>query len=96
MGHIPTQLDDYQRQDISKNWASKDRKKLEDYITTSRKEIPDIDDSKVKLPSSIETLGETAEKYSIQQIKDIINEWLASNHPKHIRRLYKVEKLVSE
>lgn len=94
MGHIPTQLDDYQRQDIVKNWANEDRKKLEDYIKKERTAIPKVDDATYKLPSSIDDLGDSASSYSIQQVKDIINDWLKSNHPKHIRKLYKVEKLI--
>lgn len=95
MGHIPTQLDDYQRQDIVKNWANEDRKKLEDYIKKERTAIPKVDDTTYKLPTSIDDLGDSAATYSIQQIKDIINDWLKANHPKHIRKLYKVEKLIS-
>jgi len=94
MGHIPSQLDGYQREEITKNWASKDRKKLEDYLERERKGIPEIDSSKESLPSTIDELGSSASTYSVQQIKNIINDWLRDNHPKHIRRLYRVEHLV--
>lgn len=94
MGHIPSQLDNYQRQDITKNWASIDRKKLEDYITRERKGIPEIDSSKESLPTSIDDLGDSASTYTLAQVRNIINDWLKESHPKHIRRLYQVEKLV--